>query len=58
MDVCLRDEATHHSVGQLEGHVAEHLDLFCYMSDVIMLNFKALTGHLAVQLVDSLFIPL
>lgn len=62
MDACLRGgdgEATAASqLGQLEAHVAEHLDLFCYMSDVIMLNFKELTRHLSVQLVDSLFIPL
>jgi hypothetical protein len=62
MDACLRsgngDGPATPALGQLEGHVAEHLDLFCYMSDVIMLNFKALTHHLSVQLVDSLFIPL
>eukprot|EP00038_Savillea_parva_P014805 m.12143 g.12143 ORF g.12143 m.12143 type:complete len:956 (-) comp2913_c0_seq1:150-3017(-) len=61
MDACLNSESTDGtpvSLGQLEAHVAEHLDLFCYMSDVVMLNFKALTDHLSVQLVDSLFIPL
>mmetsp|Transcript_35893 Transcript_35893/g.94082 ORF Transcript_35893/g.94082 Transcript_35893/m.94082 type:complete len:868 (-) Transcript_35893:55-2658(-) len=64
MDACLRGEpgdptgSPKVALGQLEAYVAEHLDLFCYMSDVIMLNFRALTRHLSVQLVDSLFIPL
>eukprot|EP00041_Stephanoeca_diplocostata_P016367 m.322018 g.322018 ORF g.322018 m.322018 type:complete len:992 (+) comp20344_c1_seq1:243-3218(+) len=58
MDRCLRYEATFTNKGRLEYFMAEHLDLFCYMNDVVMLNFKSLTTQVSTELVDSLFIPL
>ena len=57
MDACLA-ASTVREKGRLSFHVDEHLDLFCYINDVVELNFVRLTRLLSEQLVDSLLIPL
>ena len=57
MDTCLA-ASTVREKGKLSFHVDEHLDLFCYINDVVELNFVRLTRLLSEQLVDSLLIPL
>lgn len=58
MNVCLRTEADHKNTGRLEYFIAEHLDHFHYMNDVLMLDVKLLNERLIQQLVNSLLVPL
>lgn len=46
------------SYGRLETLVAEHLDHFHYLNDILQLAVPDLNDMLTKQLMDSLFIPL
>ncbi|XP_066153468.1 protein CLEC16A homolog isoform X3 [Euwallacea fornicatus] len=58
LDMCVRNEADHHSQNRLADLVAEHLDHLHYINDILCLNITDLNHVLTDHLLHKLLIPL
>ncbi|CAG9763381.1 unnamed protein product [Ceutorhynchus assimilis] len=58
LDMCVRNEADHHSQNRLADLVAEHLDHLHYLNDILCLNITDLNHVLTDHLLHKLLIPL
>ncbi|XP_048519708.1 protein CLEC16A homolog isoform X2 [Dendroctonus ponderosae] len=58
LDICVRNEADHHSQNRLADLVAEHLDHLHYLNDILCLNITDLNHVLTDHLLHKLLIPL